>query len=206
MPLSLLEISQDNVYNGSDLMPIHSDLTFLIDVTYSGTRPDFIYCDVFNEDTELLGTFKCIPYKDLSLSIRQFAFKSSSVLRGYMNEYDDFVQSEYSFLPVPDITKYFKLTFRDPDGVASEVSQEIYAIHGANQFGQNPNKDDIYNNETDTYITAENQPVYVYFYNDDATNTVTVEDQSFQLVTALDYDDTEFADYDDTLFTIDIIE
>ena len=205
MPLSLIEISQDNIYNDSDLMPVHSTLVFLVDVTYSGSIPEYIYCDVYNEDSELLGTFKCIPNRDKTLTKREFAFVADEVLRGFMNSYDDFVQSDYSFVSVPDITKFFTLTFRDPGAIASSVSQEIMAVHGAAQFGSNPNLDTVYNNETDTYYTAEGQPIYIYFYNNDATNTVTVEDQSLQTVYAVDYLVENYADASGNLYTINVI-
>lgn len=202
----IILITQDNQLGSSDLLAVQSPLSFLIDFTYVGSAPNVLYCDIYNSDDDLLDTFKCIPYKDLVPGLRQFIFIADSVLRGYMDDFEEFVQTSGTFQFVDNITTEFKLTFRDPDDIALSVSTEFTACHASRQFGENPNMIEIFNNEIDCYITSENKPVYVYFYNDDPANIVTVEDQSFSEQIALDYDDTEFADFDDTLFTIDIIE
>ena len=205
MAILTLTISQNNKVGSSDLMAVHSPLIFLVDVEYSGTDPYFIYVDIYDIDDALLGTFKCIPYLDLLPTIRQFMFIADSVLRGYMDLFNDQIQTNNSFIHIPAITKVFKLVFRDPDGVATDAETTITAIHAASQFGENQNLSSIYLNETQEYLCGVNLPVYVYFYNDSELNTVMVEDQSFQESIALDYDDTEFADFDDRLFTINVI-
>ena len=61
MSITTISISQDNKVDESNLMAVQSPLIFLIDVTYSGDPPDILYCDLQDEDSVLLNTFKCIP-------------------------------------------------------------------------------------------------------------------------------------------------
>lgn len=169
-----ISISQDNKIGDSDLLAVHSPLIFLIDVTYTGLIPDILYCDIYNEDSELLGSFKCIPYKDLLPEIRQFMFIADGFLRGYMEGFDDFVQTEYSLVYVEDITKIFELKFRDPDAGIPDEAITFTAIHAIKQFGESPNLLEIYNNDSDLYIAAKNKPCYIYFYNNDENNIISV--------------------------------
>jgi hypothetical protein len=203
--ISSITISQDNKVLTSDLMAVHSPLVFLVDVEYSGTDPEILFVDVLDADDTLLGSFKAIPYKDLLPTIRQFMFIADSVLRGYMESFEEFVQGSDTLVAVPDITKQFKLIFSDPDSICPPTELEFVAIHSASQFGSNPNRSDIFNNDPDEYIAIANFPVYVYFYNDDPNNVVTIGDSSVQEVIATDYDDDQFTDFDDRLFLIDII-
>jgi len=173
--MAITDISiQDYKVGDSDLLAVHSPLTFLIDVTYSGVIPDILYCDVYDEDSVLLVTLKCIPYQDLTPTERRFIFIADSIIRGYMNEFDDFVQTENSFVHVPDITKIFELKFRDPDAGVSDEPAIFTAIQSAREFGENPNLTEIFNNEPQDYIAAKDEPAYVYFYNDNTTNILTI--------------------------------
>ena len=190
--ISSLEIYQDNKIGDSNLMAVHSPLVFLIDANYSTTDPYFIYCKLYDGET-LLNTFRCIPYKDLTTTKRRFMFIADSILRGYMEGYDDFVQSSSSLAFVEDITKEFTLVFSDPDGDADDVSLDIVAMHGVSQFGENQNKVDIFSNESEIIIAANNKPCYVYFYNDDITNEISVDEVAY-IVTFVVKEGSSFLD------------
>ena len=200
-----LTLSQSNVVEGSNLLPVHNPLIFICQAEYSGTPPDYIYADLYDKDDILLNTFKCIPYRDPIPTYREFLFIADKILKGYMDGLDDFVQGADTLEHVDNMTMEFKIVFRDPESNSADVEFEMVAIHAANQFGQNPNLHEVFNNETDTYIAYENKPVYIYFYNDNIANVLSVLDTSFQEVVALDYDDEEFADQDDVLLTIETV-
>jgi hypothetical protein len=182
MSVEAVTIFQDNITgrNGSDLLAVHSPLIFIADAEYSGSPPDYLYVHIYDvPGLVYLGSFKMIPYKDTSGTHRQFMFISDSILRGLMEDFPDFVQTGESFDIVEDITKPFYLVFSDstidePD--PEDIGLTIMALTGSRQFGDDPNAEEIYNNSLDTYYGAVNKPVYVYFYNDNAANVLTVVD------------------------------
>lgn len=181
MAITDISIHEDNKVGDSDLLAVHSPLAFLIDVTFTGAIPDVLFCDVYDEDAVLLATFKCIPYQDLLPTERRFIFIADSILRGYMNEFDDFVQTENSFVAVSDITKIFELKFRDPDAGVPDAEVTFTAIQASKEFGENPNLTDIFNNETQIYLAPKDGVVYIYFYNDDPTAAVSINGELLQL-------------------------
>lgn len=178
MAVTLLTVIQDNkVISGSDLLCVHSPLIFIIDAEYTGTAPDAIYVKVQDVPAyTLLGTYKLIPYLDTSSTHRQFIFIADAIIRGLMEDFPDFVQSGQSLVPVADIIKKFSLVFIDTLEAVMGLEVIFMALCATRQFGDNPNAIEIFNNDVDTYHGAVNKPVYVYFYNDLATNVITVED------------------------------
>lgn len=196
MAISSVSIVQDNFVNGSNLLPVHQPLAFLIDATYSGDTPDYITIEIYDKDDILLGTFKGIYYSDISSSIRRFVFFADEILKGFMGVFDDAPQSGGTIEFVEDITKQFTLDFEGEE-------LEIVAIHAASQFGEHPNKESVYNNESKTYQGYNDSPCYVYFYNNDTSNIITVSETSIE-DNATDSDDVDFTDSDEVLFTIQI--
>lgn len=198
-----ITISQDNIYNGSNLVPVHSPLVFLADVTYTSQAPDIIYVDIL-VDGEVVDTFKPIPFADPLGTVRTFAFVASEVLKGIMAGFDDFAQLIDTFNYVDGITKLVTIKFYDPDAPATSDSVEVDLIHGAAQFGENPNLDGVYNNEDQVYVGPEGSFVYIYFYNDDVANVLTIGSPVTLFEIATDFDDVEFTDFDDVEFEIEI--
>jgi hypothetical protein len=82
-----------------------------------------------------------------------------------MESYDDFYQDEDIADVAENITKKFTLSFEDPEKNASSKSVDIVAIHAVSQFGEAPNKEDIYNNKDETIYCSKDQPVYLYVYD-----------------------------------------
>lgn len=198
MSITAIDIVQSNVTNDSNLMSVHSPLVFIVNATFTGSPPELLYCSVFNSDAEVLGLFKCIPYQDILSTIRQFIFVADSILRGFMEDFNDFVQSSGSIEYCDGITKEFTLKFWEP--MYFDVELDIVALHCVRQFGDDPNAENIFENEAQTYIGIENKPVYLYFYNDDTSNIIST-DPGLPESILLDYDDVEFADLDDELLT-----
>ena len=121
-----------------------------------------------------------------------------------MNPFDDTLQLNETIQHVENITKLVTLKFYDPDNETIFDEVIIDLVHGAAQFGDNPNFVDIYNNKDQIYYGAEGGIVYIYFYNEDINNIITIDNPSANLEFAQDYDDEIFEDYDGTQFQIDI--
>jgi len=175
--ISLLEIYQENNIGSINLMAVHSPLIYLIDATFTGDAPDFIYCEVYDGTVstgELLGEFRCIPYKDISSTKRRFLFIADSILRGYMDSFEDFEQTNDTLVYVENIVKRFTLNFADPDENATAVESSIQGMNGVSQFGESPCKEDIYNNEDEMVVAVIGKPCYIYFYNNDKANVLDI--------------------------------
>lgn len=204
MAITGISISQDNKVIDSNLVPIHSPVIFIADVTYTGLVPEVLNVEI-SDSTGLLDTYRAIPYADPLATVRQFAFIANTAIKGLMDSFEDFHQLNETFLPVPDVTKEFTLKFVDPDNALIFDEVLINFLHGFNQFGDNPNKDAQYNNDEDIYFAGQDRFVYVYFYNDNASNNVVIDGPILVEGNALDFDDADFTDFDDSIFTIETL-
>ena len=174
MAITLIEISQDNKYNGSDLLPVHSQLVFLVNATWTTAAPDNLYVGIYDESDTLLDTYKCIPYSDILTNVRQFAFIASESVRSMMESFDDTLQAVDTLVHIPEMTKVLRFRFYDPDTPATYDEDTFTFVHGSSQFGERPNFHTVFNNDNDDYYGQEGHLVYVYFYNSDALNTLYV--------------------------------
>ena len=175
MAINTLTISQDNKIGLSDLLSVHNPLAFICDAFYSGQNPVFLYVDLYVE-TVLIKTYRAIPYKDLTGTLRQFVFIASDILRGQMLVPEDFGQSANTLIPVDNLTKEMSLTFRDPAEVAAPVSTSFVLCAGASQFGDanGENLLEQFNNNSQIYYCAKGGRAYVYFYNADENNILSI--------------------------------
>lgn len=201
MAITNITISQDNKKNSVNLLAVHSPLIFLIDVAYTGDVPDLIYCDVKSEANEVLDTFRCIPYSDVVEGTRTFMFVADSILRGFMGGFEDFAQSANNLSYVPDMTMVFNLKFYYGEITATT---QITAVQSAKQFGDDPCLENI--NDDETVVAFEDKPAYAYVFNDNTSNTILAREEICREYPALDYDDSEFTDYNDSVFTINSME
>ncbi len=197
MAITALTLYQDNRIGTFNAMAIHSPLVFLIDADYTAPAPDFIYCDIFSGGEKLI-TARCIYVADISESSRRFRFVADEILRGYMPEFDDEVQTGGSVMTLQNVTKEFTLTFKNDEAGTVQISILIDAIHAARQVGQTACMSDVCSNNNTLYIGFENKPVYVYFYISESSLPVNTS-------YALDCDDDIFVDYDDGKFVIEDI-
>lgn len=202
MAITDIQIVQDNIVSGSNLLPVHSPLVFIAEATYSGVAPNVLLIEIYDIDSNLLESARCIPYSDPTETTRQFVFKASRLIRSLMEKLDDIFQSNETLVHIPEMTKQLRLKFVSPDDGLIFDEQTFVFIHGAEQFGSYPNKQDVFNNEPDTYYAPKDSTVYVYFYNDDPANTLAVNGVFIDFEAAADFDDVEFADFDDEIFEI----
>ncbi len=205
MAITNLTITKSNTTSESKLVAVHSPLVFIIDATYTGAAPNIgdVTAGIY-DGTTLLGSFRCNVLSDIAPGTRRFSFRADAILRGYMEDFDDFVQSENSFVPVEYITKEFKIIFA-ANGVTPLPEVEFVACHGARQFGESENMEEIATNQENTYLGVKGEPVCVYFYNDDAANVVGITDTSVNSVFAVDDNGTYYTSYDGTRYTIEIL-
>lgn len=197
MSINTISISQDNKVGSSDLMPIHSPLVFLCDVQYTGEYPTSVYVDIIDSNSDVVETFRAIPYRDLLSNLRQFAFVANDVIKGLMDTFNDESQLTDTLVYLGELTKTYTLKFYDPENEIVSDETTVTFIHGAAQFGEDPNFYDIYSNEETIYYGANGQGVYVYFYNEDTNNVLVIDNPSVYEGVALSYDDQELLSYDD---------
>lgn len=207
MPINTLTISQDNKIGASDLLSIHNPLVFLCDVFYTGQYPTFIYVDVFL-DGVLNKTYKAIPFKDLSGTYRQFAFYADAIIRQLFIDLettllDDFPQSAGTLVFVENLTRNITITFRDPNENAADASVSIVACSAASQFGDinGSNLKTLFDNDTQTYYCAFGGRCYIYFYNDNINNILSIN-EALETFYATDYNGDIFTDYNGDRFTV----
>ena len=174
MAVLSIAITQDNIYNDSRVMPVHSPLVFLVDATHNGVPPTSLYVDILQDDV-LKQTYKLIYLSDLSNEVRRFAFVADGVVRPLLKPYTETYQLNGSVLKLDNIIENFALRFRSDDGVASSDSVYCDFTHGTAQFSELPNLVDIRNNEDEVIFCPKDFYCYVYFYNDDKNKVITVQ-------------------------------
>lgn len=194
MAITSVTITQKNITDDCDLIAIHNPLIFLVDVVYTGTAPESLTVNIYDVDDNLLGTFEAIIY-DSETGTITFAFQADDILRGYMDNPDDYEQDLNVLEYVPNTQMQFRIEFVC-DTESDEV--EFTALHAARQFGDELYLEDIYNNVDQTYYAAKDNVVLVYFYNSNETNVLTIGAPSDDFF--LDYDDVVFTDFDDVYF------
>lgn len=208
MAINTLTISQTNIINGSNLLSVHNPLAFICDAFYSGQSPDYIFVDLY-ANGDLVGTYKAIPFKDLTGTLRQFLFMADEIIRGYLVdrvnyvELDDFAQSASTLEYVENLTREMSIVFRDPDGLAADATVSFVACSAASQWGDanGANMTEQFSNIIDTYIAAKGDVCYVYFYNALETNILSIN-AALNTGYAIDYNGDIFTDSNDDRFII----
>ncbi len=216
MAITNINITQDNKTDGSDLLPVHSPLSFIAEVTHTGDFPDILMCQVRDETRTSPGisSFQCVFLDDVDATTRRFVFYADEVVRSIMLyqpsttgygkiDFEDFYHAQDITVEVGNITKELRLLFYDPNGSETAQEDQVF-VHGAKQFGEAPNLKEVFDNSYDYYLCPTTGWCYVYFYNDDPTATISIEEGPSEEGFALDYDDIIFADYDDNEFTIQV--
>jgi hypothetical protein len=177
MPVTDITVFQDNIVASVNLMAVHSPLVFLIDVTYTGAAPT-LYCDITLDGGDPIttdATFQCVYLLDISPTVRRFMFRADSLLRGFMEDFEDFVQTAESVAIVLKTQQAFILVFRDNPLTYSDTVSLI-AFAAKRQFGQTPAISEIYNNADVLYVAGYKKPIYIYFFNTVAAGVITITD------------------------------
>lgn len=112
MVITNIEIVQDNIVGDCDLLSVASPLVYLVNYTYTGQVPDVIYARLFDGETDL-GYYKCLPWKDLSATVRQFWFRADEILRQYVPLLEDVAQADNTLIEIDGAVKGLTLKFCD---------------------------------------------------------------------------------------------
>ena len=171
MPNIALNVLQDNIYSGSNLLPVHSPLAFIIEITYTGFTPTQAGIIILDENDALLKEFKMIPFESLTGSMR-FIFYADEILKSYMNELQEFTQTENSLTFCSYLTRIMKLQFTDYDVLTQTI--DFNFIHAAKQINEYPNCKELFVNDSKNYFGTINNPIYAYFYNSNIANVLTI--------------------------------
>jgi len=192
-----LTIVQDNKQSGVDLLAINNPLSFIVEATYTGITPDYIPVDLYF-DGEIIASFKALSYKDSAPLTRQFVFLADEIIRGYMDDLNDFAQASGTMQPLENITKEFQVVFTYQN---QSVSITFVACNGVRQFGDEFGACMVDVNNNKTYTAGENGTVYLYFYNDNENNVITVDGITFETNYIIDYNGDRFTDSNSDLLT-----
>jgi len=174
MAITNITISQNNMVGDCDLLNIASPLIYLVNVEYTDAVPDLIYATIFSGATEL-DHFKCLPFKDISSTVRQFWFRADEILREHIPPLEDVTQSDNTLIEISGAVKDLTIRFSDlyPTPINSGFTN-FFAINAAAQFGGIEANQDVYNNEQQSQIGISGKHAYAYFYSADPTGTLSV--------------------------------
>ena len=177
MAITAVEIVQTNIVGDCDLLAIHSPLIFLANATYNTAPPDNLYLFIYDKDDVLLGSYKSLPNRDISPTVRQFRFRADQILRQWLRPMEDFTQADNTLVAVPDMTKQFKIKFSNESTVdaRAEIADSVTfeAVSSASQFGETEAKQSLFNNESQCITGVEGKWAYAYFYDKIANGTIT---------------------------------
>ena len=166
-----VRIIQDNKVDGWELLSVHNPLVFIAEVDYDGTTPDTISVRL-ESDSVVIFEGNAITFKDSAPKTRQFVFLADTFIRGVMPDYDDEVQGAGTLIPIQNITKPFTITFTYENITAST---SFVACNASSQFGDEYGAclKDI--NLPKTYTAGEGGVVYLYMYNWDENNVISMD-------------------------------
>jgi len=164
-----ISIEQDNSIGGVYLMSIHNPLVFIVKATYTSTAPDVIYAKINSV------VYNCIYYSDESATERLFYFIADEILRSNLGHLTDRAQTADTILHIDDLSKDITITFSASATVDTVSDSVVISVVNASNDFESVNgvvMVDEFNNVAKTYITAKDQKVYLYWYNDNAANVV----------------------------------
>jgi len=196
----------NNIEDDCNLLAVHSPLKFICSVTYDVSMSP-VYVNIYDENNNLLNTFQALLYSDDNVGNAKVYFIADSILKTYMGSISDTLQPESELVYQPNMTKIFRIEFSDvlPTYVGDSlaISINIIGYLGSVQFGENPALIDIFNNAAQVYTGAKYQTIYVYFFNDSITNSLSISGVTPSLFYARDDDNAIFTDDDDAKFYIE---
>jgi len=166
-----IRIIQDNKVDGWELLSVHNPLAFICEVDYDGTTPDSISVRLESKSVVIFDG-KAITFKDSAPKTRQYIFLADTFIRGSMPNYDDEGQGSETLIPIQNITKPFTIIFTHENLTAST---SFVACNASSQFGDEFGTclKDI--NLPKTYTAGEDGVVYLYMYNWDENNVISMD-------------------------------
>lgn len=166
MAITAIEIIQDNLVNGCELLSVHNPLVFIARATFTGDKPDYLYVNINSVQ------YKAIYLRDESLTERDFYFIADEVLRKELGKIEDINQTTDTILSISNLSKELTIEFSDGDLITDSVT--FTAVNGARDFESLTGAEMVAecDNESKYYIAAVGEKYYLYWYNDDANNDI----------------------------------
>lgn len=198
MAITSINITQNNISGRCNLLSVHNPLMFLCDVVYTLAKPNFLFVELQDSESNILATFQAIEIaEDNTTGTVSYMFEANDILSAFMDDIDDFYSQLNVIEFVENITKDFTLRF-----YIGEVEDSISftAIHAAQQFGDENAAIDIYNNSNLIFYGQKNDVIYVYFYNNSENNILYFDRAADQDSVYIDYDETPFIGNDGGVF------
>jgi hypothetical protein len=167
MTVTAVNITQDNIVSGVNLLSVHNPLVFIAGAEWTGTPPDFLTGQIDGVD------YKATYYREETASNRSFIFVTDEIIRSIMSDIEDTAQTTGTVIAISNMTTDVTVTMTDLDSTQSD-SVDIIACHASNDFESEYGAAmfDRYNNASNFYVMAKGQKGYLYWYNDDAANPI----------------------------------
>lgn len=173
MAITAIDIIQDNKVGDVDLLASHNPLVFLANATYSGAPPEELVVQVLWFDGVSIqeDNYNAIYLRDDSVTERVFAFIADEAIRLRIEQLADIVQTANTIIAVPNLTE--NLTIKFDDWIAQD-EVEIQATNAAKDFEDENGAAmvDEYNNVSKYYTGAVDEPLYLYWYNNNENNAI----------------------------------
>ena len=169
--MAAIRIIQDNKIDGWELLSCHNPLSFIAEVDYDGLTPDSIDVELLSGAVSI-AKMKAISFKDSAPKSRQFIFIADAIIRGVMPEFDDEVQGSQTLIHIENITKEFTVQFTYDNLTAST---SFVACNASSQFGDEFGACLKNINLPTTYTAGAGGVVYLYMYNWDENNVITMD-------------------------------
>lgn len=198
MAITSINITQNNISGRCNLLSVHNPLVFLCDVVYTLAKPNVLFVELQDSESNILATFQAIEIaEDNTTGTVSYMFEANDILSAFMDDIDDFYSQLNVIEFVENITKDFTLRFYIG---AVEDSISFTAIHAAQQFGDENAAIDIFNNTNLIFYGQKNDVIYVYFYNNSENNILYFDRTADQDSVYIDYDETPFIGNDGGVF------
>lgn len=170
MAITSINVIQTNVIGAGYPVAVHNPLVYIVEANYTSTAPNLLYVS----EAITNKVYSCIPYSDPQAGKRHFIFIADEIIRGMMGGFDDTVQGDAELVHRTNKTLEIEWRFYDPDDGDNEAFSLATFIHATRQFGEDPCIESLMDNDPETYNGVVGFPCYVYFFNSNALNVITV--------------------------------
>lgn len=188
----------------TDFIAIDSHFVILVQVDHGGNPNDLAFEIRDLDDNTNYVNGICVPYKDISYLSRIFWVDCSLFAKSLfdIDSLNDEAQITGSLQEIDKINKrmiiYFTYTFEY--GETDTITYSFVATRGVRQFGETSSIDNV--NDIKVYTSVAGGECYLYIYNDDENNIITVDGINFDTNYATDLDGSIYTDYNGDRYTI----
>ncbi|HNV51333.1 MAG TPA: FISUMP domain-containing protein [Tenuifilaceae bacterium] len=164
MAVTSLAITQDNIYNGVDLLATDSPLKFICQLTDTAVTPPYSFPDhVEVEVTDLSTAVVYTGYRSYQFykkgNICKYIFQADKIIRMIMGSFDD--PETDSIQSVNNLVRQFRVKFIHS---ALNDSVDFFAYRAARQVGQREAMTEIATNGNEIAFGFKDRELYLHYY------------------------------------------